>query len=264
MDTEMITPNGVLAIGRYRPTILIGNRINTSNHISLRLSLVNKDYSLLINEALKQVSEGARILYVRISCNEIEEEQILPKVVQLLSETVPVPLCISTQNPYALEKTLEIYPGKIMFDHVSADKDNLKTFLPLLIKAGAVVIGRAEENGNLPERAADRIEVARQLLRSCISAGVPREDIIIDPVVTPFQNQDDALLLLEIISTVSSIEDINIVIRSADIGNGLDNNNLEVLFSTLAVHSGATCLVADPLQICTSLKLINVLLNRVE
>jgi len=62
----------------------------------------------------------------------VDEVALLPQAVQMVMDTVGVPLCIDGSNPKALEAALKIYQGKPLINLVTGEERSLAEVLPLV------------------------------------------------------------------------------------------------------------------------------------
>lgn len=86
-------------------------------------SLQSRDLSRVAEEARAQVDVGVDIFDVNVGVSGVEEATLLPEVLQLVMETVDVPLCIDSNHPKVLRAGLETYKGKALINSVSGQKD---------------------------------------------------------------------------------------------------------------------------------------------
>jgi 5-methyltetrahydrofolate--homocysteine methyltransferase len=266
MDTRIAGSGIEHLIGSKHPTTIIGNCLDTDIHPILSQSLIDGDFSIVRNEAIHQVEAGAQVLLLKVNEIGLDEESVLPEAVKVISETVPVPLCISTQSASALSKAIKVCPGKPLFNYVIGEEENLSKFLPLLVKAGVAIIGRIQDQSSQQIDAEHRVELARDVLRKCISAGVARENIILNPTGdSMLDHSGGALVLLNTCATLKRIEDINLVIHPSDLArNSSDPDEVELAFTILAIQSGATCLFTEPAKMGRTVTTTDELLGKVS
>lgn len=264
MDTRIAGSRVEHLIGHKHPTTIIGNSIDTDTHPLLSQSLLDGDFSIVKDEAIHQVKAGAHVLLLKINAVGLDEEIILPKVIKIVSETVPVPVCISTQNTCALDEALKVCPGKPIFYSVSSEEESLSRFLPLLVRAGVALIGKIHNQLSQQSENGYIVEHARHLLRRCISAGVARENIILDSSgISFFDDPADALALVNAYTALRRIEDINLVLHPSDLVKRLSSpDEFEQAFTILAIQSGATCLFAEPVKIIRTVLTTDRLLGK--
>ena len=121
------------------------------------------DYSRVLADAVAQVEAGATMLDVNAGIPMADEPAILAKAIQLVQETVDVPLAIDSSIVAALESGLAVYKGKALVNSVTGEEDRLETVLPLVKKYGAAVVAISNDETGISEDPNVRFEVAKKL-----------------------------------------------------------------------------------------------------
>jgi 5-methyltetrahydrofolate--homocysteine methyltransferase len=146
MEIQVTSSTKEVIIGDDRPTVLIGERINPSGNRKLAEALRRGNLEVVRNEALAQVQAGADIIDVNVSTFGVDEVTLLPRAVEVLMDTVHVPLCIDSASPVALEVALKIYKGKPLINSVTGEEHSLARILPLVKEYKAAVIGLVQDD----------------------------------------------------------------------------------------------------------------------
>jgi len=76
-------------------------------------------------EAISQVNAGADILDVNVGLPDLNEIELLPKVVNAVAAVVDTPLSLDSKNPEALKAVLDEYQGKVIINSVSGEEKSL-------------------------------------------------------------------------------------------------------------------------------------------
>jgi 5-methyltetrahydrofolate--homocysteine methyltransferase len=230
--------------------ILIGERINPSGRKKLAESLARGDMSMVREEAMAQVDAGAHAIDVNASAAEVDEVQILPQAVQAVAEVVSVPIVIDTSNHEALAAALEICPGKPLVNSVTGEDSSLTAVLPLVKEHGCAVIGLCIDEQGIPKGAGRRLEIARKIVRATEERGIPREDLIIDPLaMTVAADHTAGSVTLEAITAIAKELKLNIVYGGSNVSFGLPERSLlNRTYLAMAMAAGLTCVIADPLD----------------
>src|SRR5512133_2079947 len=103
METKLTLNNKSVVIGPDRPFVILGERINPTRRKKLAETMANGDFSVVQEDARKQVEAGAQVLDVNAGIPGADEPALLRGAVQAVMEVVDVPLCIDTANPDALQ-----------------------------------------------------------------------------------------------------------------------------------------------------------------
>lgn len=239
-----------VVIGPCRPAVIVGTRITAD---LIRRDLAREDgLALVRQEAVAQAQEGAQVINVRLTCDELDQEKAAPgrfrRVVRAVAQAVPLPISIETDDPAALAAALDACPGKPLVNGISCREASLQEMLPLAVERGAAVVGVAEDDDGAPPTLEGRVEVGRHVLRMAITAGIARQDVIVDPWAQPLRdNRQSALLALETLAQLARIEAVNLTVRPQLLARGLpDGETVATVFGALAMRHGATCLFMDP------------------
>ena len=121
-----------------------------------------------------------------------DEPKILADSIKLIQEITDVPLCIDSSIVEALKRGLEAYEGKALLNSVTGEEERLETVLPLVKKFGCAVIGISNDDSGISEDINVRFDVAKKIVERAMDHGIPKEDVIIDPLVMPVGAINDA------------------------------------------------------------------------
>ncbi|MCF8142887.1 MAG: dihydropteroate synthase [Deltaproteobacteria bacterium] len=248
VETSVSSATKTVTIGSSRSLVLIGERINPTGRSRLARSLEEGNLDLVRSEALRQVAEGADILDVNVGVSGIDEPDMLKKAVLAIQEVTDVPLCIDSALPEALAAGLAVYKGKALVNSVNGETHKLERVLPLVKAYGAAVIGLTMDDSGIPRSAEKRLEIAGWIVKSAEQEGIPREDVIIDPLAMAISADDQAGL--ETLKAIRLIRDelgVNLTLGLSNISFGLpERASINAVFLGMAVLSGLTCPIVDP------------------
>jgi methanogenic corrinoid protein MtbC1/uroporphyrinogen-III decarboxylase len=248
VESSVSSGTKTVVIGPSRPLVIIGERINPTGRKELAASLEAGNLDLVRSEAIRQVEEGAHILDVNVGVSGIDEPKMLREAILAIQEVTDVPLCIDSALPKALEAGLKVYKGKALVNSVNGEKHKLDQILPLVKAHNAAVIGLTMDDNGIPKEAEKRLEIARLIVDRAQQAGIPREDVIIDPLAMAISADDQAGL--ETIKALQLIRDelgVNQTLGLSNISFGLpERSSINAIFLSMAVLNGLTCPIADP------------------
>jgi len=264
MHTTLKSTTKEVAIGIDKPFVIIGEKINPTGHKKLAAALTegNLDYVRQLVE--RQVAWGADVLDVNVGLPGLDEVAMMPKVVALVSSLTDAPLCLDSGNPGVLAAGLAATPGKPLVNSVSGEEKRLTGILPLVKEHGAAVIGLTMDDNGIPKTAEERVAVAEKILERATRLGIPREDVIIDPLVlTVGSDSQAARITLQTIELLRRNFGVNINLGASNVSFGLpDRLTLNQAFLTLAIQMGATCSITDPVKLGSTVKAADLLLGR--
>ena len=228
--------------------VIIGERINPTGKKRFRKALVENDINFIINEAITQVDAGAHILDVNVGLPEINEPEMMDRVVKELQFSVNVPLQIDTSDPAAMENALRHYNGKAMVNSVNGTEESMKNVFPLVKKYGGVVVALCLDDSGIPKTAEGRVKVAENIIRTAESYGIGRKDIIVDTLaMTVSADTSSALVTLDAISDIKNRLGMNTVLGVSNISFGLPSRNIiNSVFFSMALDRGLSAGIINP------------------
>ena len=72
-------------------------------------ALRDNDMNYILSQAIEQIDAGADILDVNVGSPDIDEKEMMVKVIKALQAIVDVPLQIDSTKPEVLEAALRVY-----------------------------------------------------------------------------------------------------------------------------------------------------------
>lgn len=268
METRLSFKDTEVVIGPDQPFAVIGERINPTRRKKLAASMAGGDFSLVQQDALRQVEAGARILDVNAGVPGGDEPALLRGAVEAVMAVVDVPLCIDTADPQALAAALEIYPGKALINSTTAEESMMARVLPLAVEYGAAVIGVITDESGIPATPEARLETARKLVNRASDFGVPPEDVVIDCLaLTVGADHHAGKVTLDSMQLVRDEIGVNLSLGASNVSFGLpDRTVINTAYLSLAIGRGMTAAITDPTvtEIRTTLLACDLLMGRDE
>src|SRR6476659_534201 len=184
-DTVVGAATKTVGIGDDRPFVIIGERINPTGRALLAEEMKAGDFSRVERDTLAQVEAGAQMLDVNAGIPLADEPAILAKTIQLVQSLTDLPLSIDSSIVEALEAGLAVYQGKALLNSVTGEDERLERVLPLVTKYGCSVVAISNDETGISMDPDMRFEVAKRIVHRAMDHGIPREDVIVDPLVMP-------------------------------------------------------------------------------
>ena len=264
METILTGTEGEVRISLELPTVIIGERINPTGRRWLTKQLTEGNLEILKSEALKQIEEGADVLDVNVGAASVKEVELLPKAVQLIQETVGVPLCIDTADKDALEAALKVYKGKPLINSVNGEEASLERVLPLVAEYNAAVIGLAMDDDGIPKDPQKRLEIATKIVERAEALGIPREDVLIDCLaLTVSAEPDAAVITLEAIDLVREKLGVNQALGHSNVSYGLpDRDVINRVALGMVIRAGVNAPIVDAAEVKQSILAADLLMGR--
>jgi 5-methyltetrahydrofolate--homocysteine methyltransferase len=250
METVLTSPTKQVHIGPERPFVIIGERINPTNRARLAAEMAAGNFDRVKADAMAQVAAGAHVLDVNAGIPLADEPAILAEAIRVLQSIVDVPLCIDSSIIAALEAGLGAYQGKALVNSVTGEQERLEIVLPLVKKYGAAVIGVSNDETGISEDPDVRFAVAKRIVERAEAFGIPRHDVLIDPLVMPIGAMRSAgPSAFAVLRRVRDELGVNTVCGASNVSFGLpDRVTLNAAFLTMAIAEGLTSAITNPLE----------------
>jgi len=239
-----------VVIGFDRPFTIIGERINPTGRKLLAEEMRRGDYSRVMTDALAQVEAGAHMLDVNAGIPLADEPAILAETIRLVQSLVDVPLSIDSSIVEALEAGLAAYVGKPLVNSVTGEEERLERVLPLIRKYGAAVVAISNDDTGISEDPDVRYAVAKRIVERAADHGIPREDVIVDPLVMPIGAMATAgQQVFRLLRRLKDELKVNTTCGASNVSFGLPNREgVNAAFLPMAISSGLTSAITNPLM----------------
>src|SRR5260370_29254437 len=178
-----------------------------------------------------------------------DEPALLVAAIKAVSEVSDLPICIDSSVLEALEAGLAAYEGKALVNSVTAEDERMDRILPLVKKHGAAVIAMANDETGISMVPEERVAIARRILDRAAEDGIPREDVIIDPIaMTVAADPTCGRVTLETMRLIRDQLGNNMTCAAANVSFGLpDRATVNAAFLPLATHARLTSATTNPL-----------------
>lgn len=235
------------AVELGKTPVLIGERINPTGKKRFKEALRNHSIDYILNEGVQQEEKGVQILDVNVGLPEIDEATMLSEVVFELQSILDLPLQIDTTDLSAMERALRLYNGKPLINSVNGKEESLSTVLPLAAKYGGVVVALTLDESGIPETAAERCKIAAHIYARAAEYGIPKEDILIDPLAMAISSDDRmGNVTLEAIAGIKRMGGLT-TLGVSNVSFGLPNRDFVTsTFFALALQCGLDTAIMNP------------------
>jgi 5-methyltetrahydrofolate--homocysteine methyltransferase len=232
-----------------RPFVIIGERINPTGRKVLAAEMKEGRMDRVRADAIAQAAAGAHMLDVNAGIPALDEAALLVAAIRAVSEVSDLPICIDSSIIEALEAGLSAYEGKALVNSVTAEEERMERIFPLVKKHGAAVIGMANDETGITMIPRERVELARRIIERAADYGIPREDVIIDPIaMTVAADPTCGVITLETMRLIRDRLGNNMTCGASNVSFGLpDRATVNAAFLPLAMHAGLTCAITNPL-----------------
>jgi 5-methyltetrahydrofolate--homocysteine methyltransferase len=249
-ETVLSSAKKEWVIGFERPFTVIGERINPTGRKALAQEMASGDYSRVKQDTLAQVEAGAHVLDVNAGIPLADEPAILAETIQLVQSLTDVPLCIDSSIIKALEAGLEVYRGKPLVNSVTGEDENMEAVLPLIKKYDAAVVAISNDETGISSDPNVRYDVAKKIVDRAADYDIPKENIVVDPLVMPVGAVNTAgRQVQQLVERLRRELRVNTTCGASNVSFGLPNRHgLTASYISMAIASGMTSAIMSPLH----------------
>jgi 5-methyltetrahydrofolate--homocysteine methyltransferase len=252
-----------VVIGPDHPFAVIGERINPTGRKALAAEMKAGDFSRVEADALAQVAAGASMLDVNAGIPLADEPAILAKSIELVQSITDVPLAIDSSIVAALDAGLAVYKGKALLNSVTGEEERLESVLPLVKKYSCAVVAISNDDTGISQDLEVRFQVAKRIVERAEDHGIPRCDVLVDPLAMPVGAIGTAgKQVLQLVARLRDELGVNSTCGASNLSFGLPNRQaLNTTFVAMAAGAGLTSAIVNPLhpEMMTGIRAANVI-----
>ncbi len=229
--------------------VLIGERLNPTGKKRLKEALKEGRMDYLLTEALNQAEAGAHVLDVNVGLPELDEADMLGKVIYAVQSVTDLPLQIDTADPKAMEKAMRLYNGKPLLNSVNGKSEVMDKVFPLAKKYGALVVALTLDEGGIPDTVQGRVAVAERILAVAETYGLEAHDLLFDALtLTVSADKNAATVTLETIRALHQ-RGLRTILGVSNVSFGLpERETVTAAFFTMALTQGLSGAIVNPLS----------------
>lgn len=183
---------GFLLFADQQPLVIAGERINPTGKKALQQELIEGKFSIIRQMALEQEQQGAHLLDVNVGHPGVDEPRKIREVISLLATITTLPLAVDSSNVEAIEAALRIYPGRMLINSISGEKDKIARLFPLAARYGAMFILLPLSGGDLPRTALKRQQMIKNIYQKSKTFGFTKDDFLVDCLVMAVASDPEA------------------------------------------------------------------------
>jgi len=166
--------------------LLMGESINGTRK-QVAAAIQERDVEFIKTLATDQVAAGAFVLDVNGGVAGGDEIADMTWLIETVMSVTDMQLMVDSASAAVLEHGVKLIiekGGKTPFiNSISCEQARIDAALPLVEKYKTPVIALCLSEDGIPPTAEDRFAVAKQLHDLCTGAGLPAEDVWVDPLV---------------------------------------------------------------------------------
>jgi len=228
--------------------LVIGERINSSRK-SIAEAVSARDRAFIQGEAMIQAKAGASYIDVNAGAFAGSEVECLKWIVDSVREATDLPLCIDSPDPKVIRAILPSAGKRPMINSVTLDRDRMDRILPMVVESGGKVIGLCQSDRCTAMETGEKLEMAGRLIEAAGTAGVPLDDLYIDPLVHPIATDTQSALntMNAIRQIMEQFPGVHTTCGLSNISFGLPKRKLvNRTFLVGAIGCGLDSVIIDP------------------
>lgn len=164
--------------------LIVGERINSSRK-TIAAAMSAGDRAFIQQEARIQAEAGAHYIDVNAGAFLGEETEKLKWTIEAVQEATDLPLCIDSPDPEVIRALLPLVKARPMINSITLEPARLEGILPFVAQYDAKVIGLCQSEDSIGHTEQEKVELAGRLVEQVRAAGIPIENLYIDPLVSP-------------------------------------------------------------------------------
>lgn len=165
--------------------LIVAERINASRK-AIRAALEVMDAAAIQREARSQDAAGADYIDVNGGTFPGREPELLTWLVETVQQVTDKPLCLDSPDASALAAALpRVKTRPPMINSINLERDRYERILPLALEYRAKLVALCQGEGVPAANAAQKVELATELVERLTRAGIALDDIYVDPLVFP-------------------------------------------------------------------------------
>jgi 5-methyltetrahydrofolate corrinoid/iron sulfur protein methyltransferase len=227
---------------------IIGERINGSFQ-DIAKAIREQDPVPVREWARRQEAAGARCLDINAGPAAREPARAMRWLVEVVQEVSALPLSLDSSNYDVIEAGLKVCRGHAIINSVPAVGSKMERVFALAGEYQAAVIGLTMDERGIPKDAESRLALAMDLVMAADSAGLPMEDLYLDPLVLPCNvGQDHGPEVLQALRQIKLLSNPSprTVVGLSNISQGAGNRSLiNRTFAVMAMACGLDAAIAD-------------------
>ena len=179
-----------------------------------------------------------------------DEPALLARAVELVQSVTDVPISIDSSIVEALESAIAVYKGKPLINSVTGEEEVMERVLPFVAKYGAAVVAVSNDDTGISEDPNVRFEVAKTIVNRAADHGIPKEDVVVDPLVMPIGAMATAgRQVFELVHKLRTELGVNTTCGASNVSFGLPSRHAVTgSFLAMAISHGMTSAIMNPMH----------------
>ena len=228
--------------------LIIAERINASRK-QIAQAITGGDRAFIQAEAKAQTLAGAHYIDVNAGTFVGEEADRLRWVVEAVQEATELPLSLDSPDAAVIGAMLPLVKKAPLINSINLEPSRLEGILPLVLEYKTKVVALCQGEHEMAETVEAKVALAGRLVERLTGAGVPLDDIYIDPLVYPLStNPQSAGATLNAIGEIMRrFPGVHTICGLTNVSYGLPERKLvNRAFLAAAIAMGLDSAIIDP------------------
>jgi len=239
--------------------IAIGERIN-GMFTDVKQAIQDHDPAAIISLAKRQTEAGAAYLDINVGTAAADQEGTIKWLVEVAQKAAPTPLCLDSQKPAVIKAGLSVCDTSrgVLINSTplskKSDAEVLDKYTQMALDSGGKLIALTMDIEGVPQNTDRRVEIAAQIVTTCIEKGLTPDRLFIDPIILPVNvpgAQEQPINILAAIDQIRLMSDPppHITMGLSNLSQGTDERSLiNRIFLAMAISHGADSAIVDVLD----------------
>lgn len=226
---------------------IVGERINPTGKPRLKEALRSGDISHILSIALSEEESGAHILDINVGLADIDEKEMMLRVIKEVQAVTDLPLQIDSSKPDVVEAALRLYSGKPLINSVNGSMSSMSAIFPLVSRYGGAIVALTMDEDGIPDTVDGRVAIADRIAEEAQKWGIDKRELIFDPLtLTVASGKDNALVTLETVKRLKA-KGYKCILGVSNVSFGLPERDLiNSTFYTAALFAGLDLAIINP------------------
>lgn len=202
---------------------------------------------------------GARRIDLNPGYLSKKREDRMAFLVEVVQQATSMEILLDSPNPRIMAKGLAACQTKPLLNGLTLENDKLRAMLPLAVEHKTKIIALLlDEHSFSPPRREEKLSIALRLRDAAVTAGLPPDDLIFDPVLPNLRWHDAFQHFSETLETVRLLaggdflgEPAATIVGLSNLRSGLKKHYptaLDIVSLSLLGGAGLQCVLADALN----------------
>jgi cobalamin-dependent methionine synthase I len=228
--------------------LIIAERINASRKtIAQAIAAANRTF--IQEEAKAQTLAGAQYIDVNAGTFAGEETEKLNWVVEAVQEVTDLPLSIDSPDPEVIKAMMPLLKKTPIINSINLESSRYTGILPLVLEYKTKVIALCQAEDAMADTTEKKVTLAGRLVERLTGAGVPLDDLYLDPLVYPLAtNPQSAMATLNAIEVImKQFPGVHTICGLTNVSYGLPaRKTVNKAFLAAAIVKGLDAAIIDP------------------